>query len=389
MKTAYIVSGCRTAVGRAVKGTLKNARPEYLGAVVTREVVARVPGLKPEDVDDIIFGCAMPEGTQGMNISRIIGFKAGLPCTVPAMTINRFCSSGLQAIALAAQNILCGWSDVIVAGGVECMSQVPMGGYNLLPDPDLMDVNPEVFTPMGNTAEILAERFGISRQAADEFAYHSHMKAIRAQDAGLFKDEIVPVEVRDYATGEKKVFDVDECPRRDTTLEALAKLKPVFKKDGLVTAGNSSPINDGAAAVVVMSEEAVKRFGVKPLARFVNYQVAGVPPEIMGIGPTEAIPKLLRKTGLQAADIGVYEINEAFACQALYCVQELGRTVGLDPARVNVNGGAIALGHPLGCTGAKLAVQILYEMMRKNHRYGVVSMCIGGGMGAAGLFELA
>lgn len=388
MKTAYIVSAVRTAVGRAIKGTLKNARPEYLGGVVTKEAVARVPGLKPEDVDDIIFGCAMPEGNQGMNISRIIGFKAGLPHTVPAMTINRFCSSGLQAIALAAQNILCGWNDVIVAGGVECMSQVPMGGYNLLPDPDLVDINPEVFTPMGNTAEILAERFGITRQAADEFALRSHMNAVKALDAGKFKDEIVPVEVKNYATGEKTIFDVDECPRRDTTLEGLAKLKPVFKKDGSVTAGNSSPINDGAAAVVVMSEDAVKRYGLKPMARFVNFQVAGVPPEIMGIGPTEAIPKLLRKAGMKAGDVGVYEINEAFACQALYCVQELGRTVGLDAARVNVNGGAVALGHPLGCTGAKLTVQILYEMRRENHKYGVVSMCIGGGMGAAGLLEL-
>ncbi len=388
MKTAYIVSAVRTAVGRAVKGTLKNARPEYLGGVVTKEAVARVPGLKPEDVDDVIFGCAMPEGTQGMNISRIIGFKAGLPHTVPAMTINRFCSSGLQAIALAAQNVMCGWNDVIVAGGVECMSQVPMGGYNLLPDPDLVDVNPEVFTPMGNTAELLAEKFGITRQAADEFALRSHVNAVKAIDAGKFKEEIVPVEVRDYATGEKKVFDVDEGPRRDTTLEGLAKLKPVFKKDGTVTAGNASQINDGAAAVVVMSEEAVRRYGLTPMARLVNYQVAGVPPEIMGIGPTEAIPKLFRKTGVKAADVGVYEINEAFACQALYCVEELGRTIGLDASRVNVNGGAIALGHPLGCTGAKLTVQILYEMRRENHKYGVVSMCIGGGMGAAGLFEL-
>lgn len=388
MKTAYIVSAARTAVGRAVKGTLKNARPEYLGGVVTKEAVARVPGLKPEEVDDIIFGCAMPEGSQGMNISRIIGFKAGLPYTVPAMTINRFCSSGLQAIALAAQNVMCGFNDVIVAGGVECMSQVPMGGYNLLPDPDLVDVNPEVFTPMGNTAEILAERFGITRQAADEFALQSHRKALKAIDAGKFKDEIIPVEVKDYTTGERKVFEVDECPRRDTTLEGLAQLKPVFKKDGRVTAGNSSPINDGAAAVVVMSEEAVRRYGIKPMARFVNFQVAGVPPEIMGIGPTEAIPKLLRKTGVKAADVGVYEINEAFACQALYCVQELGRTIGLDASRVNVNGGAVALGHPLGCTGAKLTVQVLYEMRRENHKYGVVSMCIGGGMGAAGLFEL-
>lgn len=385
MKTAYIVSAVRTAVGRAVKGTLKNARPEYLAALVTREAVARVSGLKPEEVDDIILGCAMPEGNQGMNIARIVGFKAGLPHTVPAMTINRFCSSGLQAIALAAQNVMCGFNDVMVAGGVECMSQVPMGGYNLLPDPDLVDVNPEVFTPMGNTAEIVADRFGVTREAQDEFAYHSHMKAKAAQEAGRFRDEIVPVAYRDYATGETKVFDTDECVRGDTTLEGLAKLKPVFKKDGSVTAGNSSPINDGAAAVVVMSEDAVKRYGVTPMLRFVNFQVAGVPPEVMGIGPTEAIPKLFRKAGVSDADIALYELNEAFAAQARYCVEALG----INPAKVNVNGGAIALGHPLGATGAKLTVQIAYEMRRRQARYGVVSMCIGGGMGAAGLFELA
>jgi acetyl-CoA acyltransferase len=301
------------------------------------------------------------------------------------MTINRFCSSGLQAIALAAQNVMCGFNDVIVAGGVECMSQVPMGGFNLLPDPDLVDVNPEVFTPMGNTAEILAERFGVTRELADEFACDSHRKAKAAQDRGAFRDEIIPVQYKDYATGEMRMFDTDECVRGDTTIEGLAKLKPVFKKDGLVTAGNSSPINDGAAAVVVMSEEALKRYGVKPMLRFVNYQVAGVPPEVMGIGPTEAIPKLFRKAGVRDADIALYELNEAFAAQAAYCVRKLE----LDPAKVNVNGGAIALGHPLGATGAKLTVQIAYEMRRRNARYGVVSMCIGGGMGAAGLFELA
>jgi len=385
MKTAYIVSAARTAVGRAVKGTLRHVRPEYLAGEVVREAIARVPGLKGEDVDDLILGCAMPEGSQGMNIARIAGFKAGLPCTVPAMTINRFCSSGLQAIALAAQNVMCGFNDVIVAGGVECMSQVPMGGFNLLPDPDLVDVNPEVFTPMGNTAEILAERFGVTREQADEFACDSHRKAKAAQDRGAFRDEIIPVQYKDYATGEMRTFDTDECVRGDTTIEGLAKLKPVFKKDGLVTAGNSSPINDGAAAVVVMSEEALKRYGVKPMLRFVNYQVAGVPPEVMGIGPTEAIPKLFRKAGVRDADIALYELNEAFAAQAAYCVRKLE----LDPAKVNVNGGAIALGHPLGATGAKLTVQIAYEMRRRNARYGVVSMCIGGGMGAAGLFELA
>ncbi|NOZ00919.1 MAG: thiolase family protein [Deltaproteobacteria bacterium] len=388
MKTVYIVSATRTAVGRAIKGTLKHARPEYLGGVVAKEAVARVDGLKGEDIDDIIFGCAMPEGSQGMNISRIIGFKAGLPYTVPAMTVNRFCSSGLQSIAIAAQNIMCGWNDVIIAGGVECMSQVPMGGYNLLPDPDLVDEHPEVFTPMGNTAELLAEKFGITREAQDEFAYNSNMKAVKAIEDGKFKDEIVPVEVKNYKTGETFIFDTDEGPRKNTTIEGLAKLKPVFKKGGTVTAGNSSQINDAAAAVVVMSEDAVKKYGAKPLARFVNYQVAGVPPEIMGIGPTAAIPKLFAKTGIKDADVGLYELNEAFACQAVHCVNDLGKTVDLQADKVNVNGGAIALGHPLGCTGAKLTTQILYEMKRRNSKYGVVSMCIGGGMGAAGLFEL-
>jgi len=384
MRAAYIVSAVRTPVGRAVKGTIKNVRPEELTTLVVKEAIARVPGLQGADIDDVIIGCAMPEGTQGMNIARIAVFKAGLPVTVPAMTINRFCSSGLQAIALACENIMCGFNDVIVAGGVESMSAVPMGGFNMLPDPELVDITPEAFTPMGLTAEIVAERFGISRETQDQFAYESHMKAARAQKEGVFKDEIVPVKYFDYATREWKMFEVDECVRPDTTLEALAKLKPVFKKDGTVTAGNSSPINDGAAAVVVMSEDAVKRYGVKPMLRFINYQVAGVPPEIMGIGPTEAIPKLLRKTGLKMEDIGLWELNEAFAAQASYCVEKLG----LDKSKVNVNGGAIALGHPLGATGAKLTVQIAYEMRRRKVKYGVVSMCIGGGMGAAGVFEL-
>ena len=384
MRAAYIVSAVRTPVGRAVKGTIKNVRPEELTTLVVKEAIARVPGLQGADIDDVIMGCAMPEGSQGMNIARIAVFKAGLPVTVPAMTINRFCSSGLQAIALACQNIMCGFNDVIVAGGVESMSAVPMGGFNMLPDPDLVDITPEAFTPMGLTAEIVAERFGIGRERQDQFAYESHMKAARAQNEGIFKDEIVPVKYFDYATKEWKMFEVDECVRPETNLETLAKLKPVFKKDGTVTAGNSSPINDGAAAVVVMSEDALKRYGVKPMLRFVNYQVAGVAPEIMGIGPTEAIPKLLRKTGFRMEDIGLWELNEAFAAQASYCVEKLG----LDKSKVNVNGGAIALGHPLGATGAKLTVQIAYEMRRRNVKYGVVSMCIGGGMGAAGLFEL-
>lgn len=382
MRAAYIVSAARTAVGRAVKGTLKDVRPEDLGVAAVKGAVERATGLSREEIDDVILGCAMPEGSQGMNIARVVGLMAGLPVEVPAMTINRFCSSGLQAIALASQAIMSGMSEIIVAGGVESMSAVPMGGYNILLHPDVVDTTPEAYTPMGNTAEIVAERFGITRADQDTFAVESHRRAVAAQAAGRFKDEIVPVRVRNW-NGDDFWFDTDEGPRADTSIEGLAKLKTPFKKDGTVTPGNASPINDGAAAVVVMSEDAVKRLGLKPLLRFVNYQVAGVAPEIMGIGPVAAIPKVLRKAGMTLADIDLIELNEAFAAQSVYCVRELG----LDPAKTNVNGGAIALGHPLGATGAKLSVQMAYEMPRRNARYGLVSMCIGGGMGGAGIFE--
>ncbi|MBM4394956.1 MAG: thiolase family protein [Deltaproteobacteria bacterium] len=385
MRTAYIVSGARTAVGRAIKGTLKDVRPEDLAGVAVKEAVAR-SGVPQAEIDDLILGCAMPEGTQGMNIARVVSFMAGLPVESSAMTINRFCSSGLQAIALAAQNVMCGFSDAIVAGGVESMSTVPMGGYNLLPHPGLMETNPEVYTPMGVTAENVVAKYGLTREEMDQFACNSHMKAVTAQKEGKFEGEIVPVPYRNWATGETCSFAKDECPRGDTTLEGLAKLKGVFKQGGSVTAGNSSPTNDGAAAVVVVSEEALKRHNLKPLVRFVNFQVAGVPPEIMGIGPAAAVPKLIRKTGLKYDDVGLWELNEAFAAQSVAVVKLVPE---INTANLNVNGGAIALGHPLGCTGAKLTVQIMNEMQRRKAKYGVVGMCIGGGMGAAGLFELA
>lgn len=385
-KNVYIVSAVRTAVGKAIKGTLRSYRPEDLIGAPVKEALARIGDKFPkENVDDVIMGCAFPEGTQGMNIARIGVYLAGLPYTVPAMTINRFCSSGLQAVALGAQAISAGYSDVIVAGGVESMSTVPMGGYNLLPHPGLIVDYPEAYTSMGITAEIVADKYGITRQMQDEFAVKSNVNAAAAIAAGRFKGEIVPLQVYDYEKGEMFTFDTDEGPRADTTLEGLAKLKPAFKTTGTVTAGSSSQVSDGGAAVVLMSEEAVAKYGVKPLARFVNFQVAGVPPEIMGMGPAEAIPKLFAKTGISDADVSVYELNEAFAAQSLACLKVLDGKV--DPAKVNPNGGAIALGHPLGCTGAKLAVQVVHHLQQTGGKYGVVSMCIGGGMGAAGLIE--
>jgi acetyl-CoA acyltransferase len=387
-KNVYIVSAVRTAVGKAIKGTLRSYRPEDLGAAAIKEALGRIAGKFPQaDVDDVIMGCAMPEGTQGMNISRMCMFLAGMPYTVPAMTINRFCSSGLQSIALGAQAIASGYMDVVVAGGVESMSTVPMGGYNLLPHPGMIVDYPQAYTGMGITAEIVADKYGITRQRQDEFAVASNVKAAAAIKAGKFKDEIVPLQVYDYEKGAMVTFDTDEGPRADTTLEGLAKLKPAFKTTGSVTAGSSSQVSDGGAAVVLMSEEAVKKYDLAPLARFVNFQVAGVPPEIMGIGPSEAIPKLFKKTGIGDKDVSFYELNEAFAAQSLACVDLLAQSVGLDVTKVNPNGGAIALGHPLGCTGAKLAVQTIYELKRRGDKYGVVSMCIGGGMGGAGLIE--
>jgi acetyl-CoA acyltransferase len=402
MREAVLVSSVRTAVGKAPKGSLRTTRPDDLAAIAIREALARAKGLRAEDLDDVIIGCATPEAEQGMNIARIASLRAGLPVSVSAMTINRFCSSGLQSIAQAAERIMSGQAHAVLAGGAESMSMVPMGGHKISPNPWLIDNNPDTYINMGLTAENLAKKYGISRAESDEFSLASHQKALAAIAAGKFRDEIVPVAVS-YSVLEagangaglsngsatpKKVtatFDIDEGPRADTSLEALGKLKPVFHARGVVTAGNSSQMSDGAAASVVMSAERARELGLKPLARFVAYATAGAPPEEMGIGPVHAIPKALKIAGLTLDQIDVVELNEAFAAQALSVI----KVAGLDPGRVNVNGGAIALGHPLGCTGAKLTASILREMERRNARYGLVTMCIGGGMGAAGIFERA
>ena len=399
MREAVIVSAVRTAVGKAGKGSLRAARPDDLAAAVIRDAISRAKGLEAKSVEDVVIGCAMPEAEQGMNVARIASLRAGLPVEVPAMTINRFCSSGLQAIADAAQRIMAGQGDVAVAGGTESMSMVPMGGNKVAPNPWLMDHYPDTYLSMGLTAENLAKKYGITREQADEFSLKSHQKAIAAIASEKFKDEIVPYEasysyVEASANGSSSkpsmkpktvtvLFETDEGPRADTSMEALAKLKPAFHAKGTVTAGNSSQMSDGAAAAVVMSAERAKMLGLKPMARFVAYATAGCPPEIMGIGPVYAIPKALKLAGLKREEIDVIELNEAFAAQSLSVIKELG----LDPSRVNVNGGAVALGHPLGCTGAKLTATILREMERRNARYGMVTMCIGGGMGAAGIFE--
>ncbi|MGH9705750.1 MAG: thiolase family protein [Candidatus Acidiferrales bacterium] len=396
MREAVIVSSVRSAVGRAGKGTLRATRPDDLAAVVIGEVVARASGLDPKEIEDVILGCAMPEAEQGMNVARIAALRAGLPIEASAMTINRFCSSGLQAIAIGAERIMAGQGDIAVAGGTESMSMVPMGGNKISPNPWLMDHYPDAYLGMGLTAENLAKKYGITREQSDAFSYASHQKALAAIASGKFKDEIVPVEVaytvlEASANGSpsakprtvKLSFDTDEGPRADTSLEALAKLKPAFHAHGTVTAGNSSQMSDGAAAAVVMSAERARSLGLKPLARFVSFATAGCPPEEMGVGPVHAIPKALKIAGLTLDQIDVIELNEAFAAQALTVIQ----LAGLDPARVNVNGGAIALGHPLGCTGAKLTATILRELERRGARYGLVTMCVGGGMGAAGVFE--
>ncbi|HVB55377.1 MAG TPA: acetyl-CoA C-acyltransferase [Candidatus Acidoferrales bacterium] len=399
MREAVIVSSVRTAVGKAPRGTLRATRPDDLAAVVIQEALARAKGVAPADVEDVILGCAMPEAEQGMNVARNAWLRAGLPVETSAMTINRFCSSGLQSIAIAAERIMAGQGDIAVAGGTESMSMVPMGGNKVAPNPWLMDHHPDAYISMGLTAEILSKKYGITRQQADEFSLGSHQKALAAIAAGKFKDEIVPVEVsytvlENDANGApngtrpktvKLTFDTDEGPRVGTSLEALAKLKPAFHANGVVTAGNSSQMSDGAAATVVMSAERARSLGLKPLARFVAFATAGCPPEEMGIGPVFAIPKALRIAGLKLDQIEVIELNEAFAAQALSVI----KLAGLDPSRVNVNGGAVALGHPLGCTGAKLTATILREMERRQARYGLVTMCIGGGMGAAGIFERA
>jgi acetyl-CoA acyltransferase len=407
MPEAVIVSSVRTPVGKAFKGSLRATRPDDLAALAIKEALARVPGLDAKEIDDVILGCAMPEGEQGMNVARIAALRAGLPIETSAMTINRFCSSGLQAIAIAADRIRAGSAQVIVAGGTESMTMVPMGGNKVSPNPWLVDHNPDTYLNMGLGTENIARKFGITREQADQFSVNSHKKALAAIAAGHFKDETVPVEVKitavangngtssSGASGSAKgksavkaatqtfTFEMDEGPRADTSLEALAKLKPAFHVKGTVTAGNSSQMSDGAAAAVVMSEERAKALGLKPLARFVAYATAGVLPEEFGIGPVAAIPKVLKLAGLTLNDIAVFELNEAFAAQALAVIQQ----AGLDPARVNPNGGAIALGHPLGCTGAKLTASILRELERRNARYGMVTMCIGGGMGAAGILE--
>jgi acetyl-CoA acyltransferase len=385
MKEAVIVSATRTAVGRAKRGTLVNHRPDEMAATAIGEVLRRANGVEPEMVEDVILGCSFPEAEQGMNVGRIAALRAGLPYTVAGETVNRFCASGLQSIALASERIMLGTSRCIIAGGTESMSMVPMGGNKYSPNPWLMENYPEAYTIMGMTAEHVAEEFNVSRDDQDEFSYHSHMKAIAAQDAGRFRDEIVPMEVEiETEEGRKTVlFDSDEGPRRGTTVEKIAALKPAFKEDGTVTPGNSSQMSDGAAAVMVMERGLAESAGLKPLVRFLGYAVAGVRPEVMGIGPVEAVPKLLKLTGFNLSDMDIVELNEAFAAQSLAVIREMG----LDTGKLNMNGGAIALGHPLGCTGAKLTVQIIHEMLREGHRYGLVTMCIGGGMGAAGIFE--
>ena len=389
MKQAYIVSSLRTAVGKAPRGTLRHVRPDDLAAVVVKEAIAKVKGLQSEHIEDIIFGCSFPEAEQGLNLGRIIAHRAGLPDSVAGCTVNRFCASGLQTIAMANQAIMAGQAEVIVAGGAESMSLIPMGGNSMAPNPELIEDCPEAYITMGLTAENVAGQFHISRQDQDEFALRSHHRALAAIQAGRFEAEIVPVVVQEtvYVDGKtetvEKVFRVDEGPRPDTSLEALAALKPVFRVKGTVTAGNSSQMSDGAAATVLMSQDKVEELGVEPLGKLLGFAVAGVPAEIMGIGPVEAVPKVLKQVGLTLADIGLIELNEAFAAQSLAVIRKLG----LNEEIINVNGGAIALGHPLGCTGAKLTATLLQEMQRRGIRYGLVTMCIGGGMGAAGVVE--
>jgi acetyl-CoA acyltransferase len=399
MAEAVIVSSVRTAVGRGYKGSLRTTRPDDLAALVIKEALARVPGLDPKEIDDVILGCAMPEGEQGMNVARIASLRAGLPVETSAMTVNRFCASGLQAIAQAAERIRSGAAQVIVAGGTESMSMVPMGGNKISPNPWLVDHYPDAYINMGLGTENIARKFGISREQADQFAVDSHKKAVAALAADKFKDETVPVEVKitslPNGNGASKgksaakpstqafVFDKDEMPRPETSMEVLAGLRPAFHVQGTVTAGNSSPMSDGAAAVVLMSDAKATELGLKPQARFVAYATAGCPPEEFGIGPVYAIPKALKMAGLSLNDLAVVELNEAFAAQSLAVIQQ----ANLDANRVNPNGGAIALGHPLGCTGAKLTASLVRELTRRNARYGMVTMCIGGGMGAAGIFE--
>ncbi|MBL1178471.1 thiolase family protein [Pantanalinema sp. GBBB05] len=389
MNNTYIVSSVRTAIGKAPRGTLRHTRPDDLGAVVVRGAIEKIPGLVSNQIDDVILGCAMPEAEQGFNLGRVVALRAGLPDAVSGCTVNRLCASGLQAIAMANQAIAVGQAEVMVAGGVESMSLIPMGGHQFLPNAELLADAPETYITMGLTAENVAQQFQISRADQDAFALRSHQRAVAAIKAGRFKEEIIPITVREtqYVNGKAEtseiIFDTDEGPRADTNLEALSQLKPVFHAKGNVTAGNASQMSDGAAATIVMSEKQVKELGIQPMARMLGFTVAGVAPEIMGIGPVEAIPKVLKQVGLTLSDIGLIELNEAFAAQSLAVI----RTLGLNEDIVNVNGGAIALGHPLGCSGAKLTATLLHEMKRRGVRYGIVSMCVGGGMGAAGVFE--
>ena len=391
MNEAVIVAASRTAVGKAVRGKTKNARSDDMMATVIKDLMDKTDGkLDPSQIDDVVVGCAMPEGSQGMNFARVIALRAGLPVDIPGQTVNRFCSSGLQTIAMAANSIRVGEADVIIAGGAESMSSVPMTGHHLSPNPHMAEHDPNVYMSMGLTAERVASEFSVSREDMDEFAAKSHEKAAQAVDAGYFQEEIVPFEWEETVIGAdgmpttvKMVLAEDEHLRRGTTPDVLGNLKPVFKADGSVTAGNSSPLSDGAAGVIIMSRQKAEELGLTPLARFVGFAVAGVRPEIMGVGPIKAIPKVLERTGMSLDDIDIIELNEAFASQSLAVMRELE----LDPEKVNVNGGAIALGHPLGCTGSKLTVQLVNEMKRRASKYGMVTMCIGGGMGAAGIFE--
>jgi len=389
-KEAVIVAAARTPTGKANKGSLRFTSPDTLGGDVIRNLLERAPNLQPDQVDDVIMGCAFPEAAQGLNIARQCAALGGLPPSVPAATMNRFCSSGLQTIAQAAERIMVGSADVIIAGGVESMSLVPMGGYVSRLNPELVDNYPEIYINMGLTAENVADKYDVSREDQDAFAYRSHQRALKAWDEGYFDDQIVPIEVNEKkvtADGEVEVtefiFNTDEGPRRDTSEEILSKLNPAFKKGGSVTAGNSSQMNDAGAAVIVMSREKADELELEPIAKYHGFSVAGVPPEIMGIGPVEAVPKVLEQTGFNLGDIDLIELNEAFAAQSLAVIRELG----LDEDIVNINGGAIAMGHPLGCTGAKLTTQILHDLKRLDKQFGMVTMCVGGGMGAAGIFE--
>ncbi|HEY71346.1 MAG TPA: thiolase family protein [Anaerolineae bacterium] len=385
MTEAVIVAGARTAVGRANRGTLKSYRAEDMAKAAVEAAWERAGDLDKAIVDDVVLGCAFPEGPQGLNVARPVALYAGFPSSVPGMTVNRFCSSGLQTIAQSCERIIAGGADVIIAGGVESMSAVPMTGFRISPHPGIIEAVPEVYVSMGQTAENVAKKYEVSREDMDEFSYHSHRKAADARGSGRFDEEIVPLEVTTITLEDEHtvIFDKDELIRPETTVETLAKLRPAFMPDGIVTAGNSSPLSDGAAAVVVMSDTKAKELKLKPLMRFVGYGVAGVPPEIMGIAPIEAVPKTLKRYGIKLEDIDLIELNEAFASQSLAVI----RTLGLNTEILNVNGGAIALGHPLGASGAKLTVQIMHEAKRRKSKYVLVTMCIGGGMGAAGIFE--